>query len=538
VGDAPISTTTSPINLAHLADDHPADHIALISRNLPTTYGALRDQAARLRGGLTGLGVAPGDRVAIVCGNTRQFVVSYLAIVGIGAIAIPLNPASPAPELERELSAVEPIALIADHHPLGTWTHVNRSAVASVRHVIAAEPGVPGRNGSGGVAVDALLLDDLLAADPVPIVDVDPDTTAVMMFTSGTAGAPRAAMLSHRNLMSNIEQSLRSPVHTQADDVVYGVLPLFHIFGLNVMLGVTLSAGATLLLVQRFDPLTAAESIVQRNVTVVPGAPPMWVAFAHFDEIPDDTFANVRIALSGASRLPVAVAKRCEERFGLCIAEGYGLTEASPVVTSSTTTGGPPKFGSVGRALNGVEIRLVAADGAPALVGDVGEVHVRGANVFQGYYRDPEVTSRVLDADGWLHTGDLATVDDDGWLYLVDRAKDLIIVSGFNVFPAEVEQVLAMHPAVAEVGVIGVPHPHTGEAVKAFVALAEGADVDEETLIDFAGDHLARYKCPSKVLFVAELPRNISGKLVRRHLDNTVLDNTVLDGTVLDDSAV
>jgi long-chain acyl-CoA synthetase len=533
VGDAPISTTTSPLNLAHLADHHPADRVALISRNLPTTYGELRDQAAKLRGGLTGLGVAPGDRVAILCGNTRQFVISYLATVGVGAIAVPLNPASPAPELERELIAVEPVALIADHQPLGTWTHIDPFAVPSVRHVVAAEPGSPVRNGSGAAPAGAVPLDDLLDSESVPIVDVDPDATAVMMFTSGTAGAPRAAMLSHRNLLSNIEQGLSSPVHTEADDVVYGVLPLFHIFGLNVMLGVTLSVGATLLLVQRFDPLTAAESIVQRKVTVLPGAPPMWVAFAHFDEIPDDTFASVRIALSGASRLPVAVARRCEERFGLRIAEGYGLTEASPVVTSSTTTGGAPKYGSVGRALTGVEIRIVGADGAPALVGDVGEVHVRGPNVFQGYYRDPEVTARVLDADGWLHTGDLATVDDDGWLYLVDRAKDLVIVSGFNVFPAEVEEVLAMHPAVAEVGVIGVPHPHTGEAVKAFVALAEGADVDEETLIEFAGDHLARYKCPSKVLFVDELPRNISGKLVRRHLDNTVLDDAVLDDTAV-----
>jgi long-chain acyl-CoA synthetase len=390
VGDAPISTTTSPLNLAHLADHHPADRVALISRNLPTTYGELRDQAAKLRGGLTGLGVAPGDRVAILCGNTRQFVISYLATVGVGAIAVPLNPASPAPELERELIAVEPVALIADHQPLGTWTHIDPFAVPSVRHVVAAEPGSPVRNGSGAVPADAVPLDDLLDSESVPIVDVDPDATAVMMFTSGTAGAPRAAMLSHRNLLSNIEQGLSSPVHTEADDVVYGVLPLFHIFGLNVMLGVTLSVGATLLLVQRFDPLTAAESIVQRKVTVLPGAPPMWVAFAHFDEIPDDTFASVRIALSGASRLPVAVARRCEERFGLRIAEGYGLTEASPVVTSSTTTGGAPKYGSVGRALTGVEIRIVGADGAPALVGDVGEVHVRGPNVFQGYYRDPE----------------------------------------------------------------------------------------------------------------------------------------------------
>jgi long-chain acyl-CoA synthetase len=162
-------------------------------------------------------------------------------------------------------------------------------------------------------------------------------------------------------------------------------------------------------------------------------------------------------------------------------------------------------------------------EGADALVGDMGEIWVRGANVFKGYYRDPEATARVLDADGWLHTGDLATVDDDGWLYLVDRAKDLIIVSGFNVFPAEVEDVLATHPQVAEVGVVGVPHPHHGEAVKAYVALVPGATVDEDTLIDHASEHLARYKCPSKIIFVDELPRNLSGKLLRRHLGDTVL---------------
>jgi long-chain acyl-CoA synthetase len=511
-------SSNEPVNLARILEGHPDDKVALISRNRPTTYGELVDQIGRLRGGLSSIGVGEGDRVAIVCGNNRHFVLTYLAVVGLGAVAVPLNPASPAPELQQELAVIEPVAVVCEPHAAATWAQIDRGSLPSVRHVVVTEGS--SRESSHADAV----LDELMAdTEPHPVVDVDPDTIAVMMFTSGTAGAARAAMLSHGNLLANIHQGRSAPVHTTADDVVYGVLPLFHIFGLNVVLGVTFNAGATVVLVQRFDPATAAESIVHRGVTVLPGAPPMWVAFAHFDELPADTFATVRLALSGAAKLPVAVAERCRERFGLKIYEGYGLTEASPVVTSSAGTGGEPRFGSVGRALAGVEIRLVNDEGADALVGDMGEIWVRGANVFKGYYRDPEATARVLDADGWLHTGDLATVDDDGWLYLVDRAKDIIIVSGFNVFPAEVEDVLATHPQVAEVGVVGVPHPHHGEAVKAYVALVPGATVDEDTLIDHASEHLARYKCPSKIIFVDELPRNLSGKLLRRHLGDTVL---------------
>ena len=196
--------------------------------------------------------------------------------------------------------------------------------------------------------------------------------------------------------------------------------------------------------------------------------------------------------------------------------EGYGLTEAAPTVT--TSVGGPARFGSVGRAIHGVEVRLVNADG-DALVGDVGEIWVRGPNVFAGYFRDADATDAVITDDGWLKTGDMATCDDDGYVYLVDRSKDLVIVSGFNVYPAEVEDVLMDHPDVDEAGVLGVPHPHTGEAVKAFVVARQGADIDEETLIEFSRDRLARYKCPSKILFVDELPRNNTGKLLRRNLD-------------------
>jgi long-chain acyl-CoA synthetase len=242
----------------------------------------------------------------------------------------------------------------------------------------------------------------------------------------------------------------------------------------------------------------------------------MWSAFASFDQLEGSEFSGVRLALSGAARLPISTARLMRDRFGLDILEGYGLTEASPTVTSSL--GAPPRFGSVGRALDGLEMRLVNDDGdIPA--GDVGEIWVRGPNVFAGYDGDPEATAAVLTADGWLRTGDMATLDDDGYIWLVDRAKDLVIVSGFNVYPAEVEDALLSHPDVVEAGVIGVPHPHTGEAVKAFVVASESSDIDEETLIEFCHDQLARYKCPSKILFVDELPRNTGGKLVRHRLD-------------------
>ncbi len=501
------------MNLASIIDDHPADSIALISRGREMTYGELRDLVDRMRGGLASIGLGSGDRIAFMCGNGSPFVVAYLAALGLGAVVVPLNPLSPAPELEAEIANVRAKAVLIEQVSAATWANVDRTRVPSVETVITTEPT------EHGGPVDAMHVNELLQFDPVDRLDVEPDHLAVFIFTSGTAGSPKAAMLTHDNLLSSIEQSLSNPDAVDADDIVYGVLPLFHIFGLNIVLGLALRVGASIVLVQRFDPLTAAESIRDRQITIVPGVPSMWTAFAHFDELADNTFASVRRALSGAARLPIPVAERMRDRFGVELIEGYGLTEASPTVT--TQVGQQVRFGSVGRALQGVEVRLVNVNGE-ALVGDVGEIWVRGRNVFAGYYENPEATAAVLTEDGWLKTGDMAIVDDDGYMYLVDRAKDLIIVSGFNVYPAEVEEVLARHPDVAEVGVIGVPHPHTGEAVKAFVVPAEGADTDEETLIEYARDQLARYKCPSKVIFVDELPRNASGKLVRRNLDDAV----------------
>ena len=495
------------VNLAHIIDGHTDDHVAIISRGIETTYGQLRDQVARVRGGLAKLGVVSGDRVALLCGNGRYFVETYLAVLGLGAVTVPLNPQSPSREIEQEIATVGASVVLVEPAAAAAWNGIDPETIGSVRHVIATEPGV----------VEAeLSFDDLIDSEPLDTVEVEPDALAVLIFTSGTAGSPRAAMLSHGNLLANIDQGQSSAAPITADDVVYGVLPLFHIFGLNVVLGLGLANGAAIVLVQRFDPSTTLDTIRERHVTVIPGAPPLWLAFSHFDEAPADSFAGVRLALTGAAKMPEEAIRRLEQRFGLQLAEGYGLTEASPVVTSAA--GLPLKVGSVGRVLDGIAVRLVDEAGDDVLEGDPGEIWVKGPNVFQGYLDDPAQTARVLTADGWLRTGDIAVIDDDGYLYLVDRAKDLIIVSGFNVYPAEVESVIAEHPAVADVGVVGVAHPHTGEAVKAWVVLRPGMTVDEDTLIAWCADQFARYKCPSKILFVDELPRNVSGKLLRRSL--------------------
>ena len=496
------------MNLAHIIDDHDADRVAIISRGRATTYGSLRDQVAHVRGGLAGLGVGPGHRVGLLCGNGRYFVVSYLATIGLGAVAVPLNPTSPTPEIERELATVGAAAVVVEPAAIQAWSGVDRAKVPTIRSVIVTE---------GGESLDgAVSLATLLAAEPVPVTEVEPDHLAVLMFTSGTAGSPRAAMLSHGNLQANLDQGRSDGAQISAGDVVYGVLPMYHIFGLNVVLGLTLARGATVVLVQRFDPSTALDTIRERGVTVVPGAPPLWLAFSHFDDAPADSFANVRLALTGAAKMPEEAMRRLKQQFGLELREGYGLTEAAPVVTSST--GVVVKPGSVGRVLDGIEVRLVDESGDDVVAGDPGEIWVKGPNVFQGYWNDAEATRACIDEDGWLHTGDIAMVDDEGFLFLVDRAKDLIIVSGFNVFPAEVEEVLLQHPAVEGVAVVGVPHPHTGESVKAYVKARDGVPIEEDDVIDFCAARLPHYKCPNKVWFVEDIPRGLGGKVIRRLL--------------------
>ena len=494
------------MNLARIVEDHPDDAVALINRGSPTTYGDLRTPVDAVRGGLAELGLEPGDRVAIVAANNPYFVVSYLATLGRGCVAVPLNPTSPPAELARQLSVVGAKALFVGPRAVEPVGALDRAATPELQHLVAP----PGAQLEGATPLDALL-----DSAPVAVADRSPSDVAVLIFTAGTAGAPKAAMLTHGSLRANIDQVQSLPERRiRPDDVFFGVLPLFHIFGLNVVLGIGLAAGASILLVERFDPVSALTSIREHGVTVVPGAPPMWTAWATMGDAPADAFAGVRLATSGASKLPEETAAAMERRFGVVIAEGYGLTEASPVVTTSV---GGPKAGSIGKPVPGVEVRLVE-DGEDALLGDAGEIWVRGPNVFPGYWGDPEATAAALTPDGWLRTGDVAVADDDGNLWIVDRSKDLIIVSGFNVYPAEVEEVLLEHPGIAAVAVIGVDSPYSGEAVKAYVVPEPGVALEEDEVADFCATRLARYKCPTKVMFVDELPQGLGGKVLRRQL--------------------
>jgi long-chain acyl-CoA synthetase len=471
-------------------DDQPA----LLGARGSTSYAELRGLVGRMGTLLADAGVVAGDRVGVAAPNDEAFVVAYLGALHVGAVVVPLNPAAPPAELEREIVAVEPRVVLADG------------------------PGIA-MCSAAGANVQAIHLDALPAGEATKIDRAD-DDVAVLLFTSGTAGAPKAAMLTHGNLTANLRQVLDHPgLRLSATDVSLGALPFFHVFGLNVVLGVGLSAGATIVLLDRFDPARAARLISEHGITIVAGVPTMysaWLALGD-DEVDADSFSGVRLAVSGAAALSEEVADGFGERFGIVVHQGYGLTEASPIVTSTAVGTGTPRPGSIGPPLPGVEVRLVDVDGADALLGDPGELLVRGPNVFPGYWHDDEATARAL-AGGWLHTGDVAVVEESGDLHLVDRAKDLVIVSGFNVYPVEVEDVLREHPSVADAAVVGEPNPRTGEAVVAYVVPAPGGEIDEGALAAHAAHALARYKCPSRYEVVAELPRTLVGKVLRREL--------------------
>lgn len=463
-----------------------------------------------LRSGFVALGLEPGDRLAVISGNNRYFVLSYLAGLGAGLVIVPLNPTNPSAAMQHEIDLVGARAVVVGAAGRQAFSDIDRSALSSVEHVI----------GAGFVPEGGVQLEDVSAVEQtaeVAIIERSADDLAVLIYTSGTAGSPRPAMLTHGNLYANICQILASSDQVQqSDDVVFGVLPLFHIFGLNVVLGVSLAVGSAVLLIERFDPVSGLESILKHGVSVVSGPPTMWAAWAGIPGLDASMVTSVRVAVSGAAKLPIEVAQAVEAKLGLTLEEGYGLTEASPVVSSPTGTDAP--FGSIGIPVPGVDLRIVDENGEDVLVGDAGEILVHGPNVFKGYWEDPEATDRVLTEDGWLRTGDVAVVDDEGYLFLVDRLKDLIIVSGFNVFPAEVEAVLLEHPGIAACAVVGVPHPYTGEAVKAYVQALPGVPVEEEDIIAFCADRLASYKCPNKIWFVEDIPRGVTGKIIRHQL--------------------
>lgn len=482
------------------------EHTAVVWQHQHLSYRELDQRVDAAAGGLQHLGVEPGDRVAIVCGNVPAFVEAYFATHRCGAAAVPLHPDLTPDELRYVLAdsgarVCIAMASVADLLAPLTGELEQLAALVAV--------------GGGGLPPDVWEWRSLLAAEhpyeetPRPLEDL-----AAVVYTSGTTGRPRGAMLTRGNLYANQDEALSGRFEIGPDERVLLVLPLSHIYALNVGLGGTVRAGGTVVLSERFDPAGSLAAVAQHEVTVILGTPQMYLAWLGLEEADQSQFKSVRLATSGAAPLPITVFHAFADRFGLVIEEGYGLTEAGPAVTSSTIAPAA-RARSVGWPLPNVELRLVDDDGTDVELGDPGEVWVRSPSVFQGYWNDPDATAQALTPDGWLRTGDVATADADGYLYLVDRKRDLILVSGFNVYPEEVERVLDQHPAVEGCAVVGQPHPYTGETVKAFVKPRAGAEVLEDEINAFCRRLLARYKCPTVLEVVDHLPTTATGKVRR-----------------------
>ncbi|HVE73905.1 MAG TPA: AMP-binding protein, partial [Mycobacteriales bacterium] len=456
---------------------------------------------------LTALGLHAGDRVALQLGNTPDFPLTYFGALRAGLIAVPVNPGYTSDELRHVLADSGARALVTS----GTAAQAALDLTAqlpALETVLVAE--------TDSAPAGARTLEDLLAGAPAGQVEARAggEDLAVVIYTSGTSGRPKGAMLTHRALLANLDQGARiEPPAVTGDDVVLLVLPLFHIYGLNAGLGAVAQQAATGLLIERFDPVETLADIGRYQVTNVMGAPPMFVAWSMLPDI-GAAFAQVRLAVSGSAPLPAAVLQRMLDLTGRPVYEGYGLTETAPVLTT-TLVSGVAKPDSIGKALPGIELRLLDERGAPVEEGDPGEIVVRGDNVFSGYWPDG---SGGPDRDGWFATGDVAYLDAEGDLHLVDRRRELILVSGFNVYPREVEDVLLTHEAIAEVAVLGITHPYTGEAVKAMVVLQPGRRVSAEEVIEHAARSLARFKCPTAVEFVPVLPHSATGKVSKGRL--------------------
>ena len=476
------------------------DRAALRLDDQTVSYARLAEQSERVASLLAVHDVGAGDRVAIMLPNVPEFAAIYYGVLRAGGVVVPMNPLLKSREVAYYLSDSGARLIFA-------WP----SAAAEV------EAALRGRPGAELVVVEPASFAALLAdhSRSGAVIDRNTDDTAVILYTSGTTGQPKGAELTHGNLIANVDVTQSDLLRLTADDVVFGGLPLFHSFGQTVTLNASMAAGATLLLLPRFDAAVAASLMATHGATVFAGVPTMYASLLGLDDAP--ALPALRVCVSGGAALPVEVLHRFEAGFDCQVLEGYGLSETSPVA-SFNRPDRDRRPGSIGVPVTGVEMRVVDEDGTPVPSGEVGEIAVRGHNVMKGYWRRPDATDAVLDKDGWFRTGDVGRVDEDGFFFIVDRKKELIIRGGFNIYPREIEEVLYEHPDVAEAAVVGIPHDQLGEEVGAAVALRPGATITEAELRDHVKAQVAAYKYPRVVWFLAELPKGPTGKILKREI--------------------
>lgn len=478
---------------------------ALTFTNKHISYSELNYQVECVASNLVHDGIRKGDKVALILGNCPEFVIAYYGILRAGGVVVPVNPIFTKDEISYILSNSQSKAVIS-HSSLDT---IIDSLCMELDHLEKV------------YYVESRKIDcewDQLCQKKnkeyrFPLTD-EADL-AVILYTSGTTGKPKGAMLSHRNMASNA-QSVVEMIEFNEDDRMLAVLPMFHVFCLSICINAPIMCGANIVIVQKFSPSEVINTIYNEKVTLFAGVPTMYNFLYQLKECSAEHYASIRACLSGGASMPVELLQRFEEKYKTIILEGFGLSETAPV-TAFNPLKGTRKLGSVGVDIPGVINKVVDKDGKEVPRGEIGELIVKGPNVMMGYLGMPEATSNAI-KDDWFHTGDLAEMDNDGYIYIVDRIKDMIIVGGYNVYPREVEEVIYQHHAVVEVAVVGITNKDYGQIVKAFV-VSNDESITTDDILHFCKDKLAKYKLPRQVEFKKELPKNSTGKILKRALN-------------------
>ena len=496
--------------LHHTTGRNPAAPL-LRYRGQTISYGEMTDTVERFAGGLAALGVRKHSHVALLLPNGPQFIIAYLAASRPGAAVIPLNVLY-RPDEARYILADADVDVLVTAAPFRPLVQALRPHLPRLRHVIMAseEPAT-------AEEIDFRALCRHAPGKGAFTLESD---VAVILYTSGTTGRPKGAMLTHRNLLANAD-SCTKVLKLGADDTFLSALPLFHAFAAMVFLVVPVVAGARIQLMERFMPAHCLQLMEESRATVFGGVPSMIGLLLQLSRETHPDLSALRLCISGGAPLPPELWLAFEALYAVKMVEGYGLTEAAPVVAANPPDG-VRKPGSIGLPIPGIQAKIVDEDGRALPAGEIGELIIHGENVMKGYLKRPEDTAQIIRA-GWLHTGDLARMDTDGYLYIVGRKKELIIVGGLNVYPGEVERVLVEHPAVLEAAAFGLPDTTRGEAVYAAVVPRPGETVSEKALQTLCREKLAPYKVPRAIDIRAELPKNALGKVLRRLLQDELL---------------
>lgn len=490
---------------------HP-EKSAVLFRDQGLSYAQLWEQVqAVARGFREEMGIRAGDRVGMMLPNLPHFIITYYALARLGAISVPVNPLLKAPEIEYIWGNAEVRAAVTFPITLETVLEA-RKGLPTLEQVFLVE--AKGELPEGVRPFETLFKPGTELLAKPSITENDP---VVFIYTSGTTGFPKGVMLSHRNLLFDIE-ACQQALELSSDENFLTVLPLFHSFGQTVCMNYALWLGATTTLLERFTPNLVLESIEKYRITLFPGVPAMYAAILNTPLDRKFDFSSLRLCVSGGAPMPEPVQTAFEQKFGCVILEGDGPTECSPV----TSVNPPPhkgkrKIGSVGLPLPSVEIKIFDENDKEVPTGEIGEIVVRGPNVMLGYYKNPEATAEAM-RNGWYHTGDMGKFDEEGYLYIVDRKKDMIIVGGINVYPSEVENQLLQHPAVLDCAVIGKPDPERGEVPLAVIVPKPGADPDPREIMAFCRQRMAPFKVPREIIFRQDLPRSGTGKVLKRLL--------------------